>query len=280
VTLVSNADVTVVVVCFNYGRYLGEAVGSALGQTGGRPHVIVVDDGSTDEATLAALDALPPEVDLVRQANSGVCAARNSGFARVETPYVIFLDADDRLAPRALETLRSAFDGDPPADLGFSYGHQRFFGAWDGVMRFPPYDPYRLLDRHLIGPTALMRRELLRDVGGYDAAFLQFEDWELWLSALAHGWRGVRIDAVTHEYRQHGQSKNRHDRRRYRAMRRQLKRKHAALYARRRELARESDLGWASRLVSRAFWGPRPLPAFVESFAKERLWGASSPAAP
>jgi glycosyltransferase involved in cell wall biosynthesis len=47
-----NGDVTVVISCFNYGRYLGEAAGSALGQTGGAPHVIVVDDGSTEPATL------------------------------------------------------------------------------------------------------------------------------------------------------------------------------------------------------------------------------------
>jgi len=267
---VSNADVTVVVVCFEYGRWLHEAVGSALGQAGGAPRVLVVDDGSTGEDTRSALDALPPEVEVVRQPNQGVCAARNNGFAKTHTPYVLFLDADDRLADGALEALRSAFGDDPPSDLGFSYGHQRFFGGWDGVMRFPPYDPYRLLDRHLIGPTALMRRELLEDVGGYDPAFDQFEDWEIWLNALEHGWRGARVDAITHEYRQHGESKQRRDRRRYRVMRRQLKRKHA----RRGELARESELGPAGRLAYRAFWGPRPLPPAIESFAKERLWGA------
>jgi glycosyltransferase involved in cell wall biosynthesis len=271
---VENTDVTVVIACFNYGGYLAEAVGSALGQAGGPPCVVVVDDGSTDAETLAALDGLPREVQVLRQENSGVCTARNNGFARAETPYVLFLDADDRLAPGALEALRVPFEGDPPPDLGFSYGHQRFFGAWEGVMRFPPYDAYRLLDRHLIGPTALMRRELMHDVGGFDAAFEQFEDWEIWLSALEHGWRGIRVDAVTHEYRQHGQSKQRRDRHRYRAMRRQLKRKHAALYARRGEFARESQLGWAARLVYRGFWGPRPLPPFVESFTKQRLFGA------
>ena len=48
--------------------------------------MIVVDDGSTDPATLAALDALPGDVELIRQANAGLSAARNAGLARARTP--------------------------------------------------------------------------------------------------------------------------------------------------------------------------------------------------
>ena len=79
----------------------------------------------------------------------------------------------------------------------------RFFGAWEGELRFPDYDPYRLLYRHTIGLSALMRREVIEDTGGFDPAFESYEDWELWLNALAHGWRGRRVDAVTLEYRRH-----------------------------------------------------------------------------
>jgi glycosyltransferase involved in cell wall biosynthesis len=256
------SDTTAVVACFNYGAYLREAVDSLLGQEGDTPHVVVVDDGSTDAATHAALDALPEAVEVVRQANAGVVAARNAGLARSRTPYVLFLDADDRLAPGALRAMREALEADPGA--AFAYGHQRFFGAWNAVMRFPPYDPLRLLDRHLIGLTALARRELLDDTGGFDAAFEAFEDWELWLNALAHGHRGVRVDTVTLEYRRHGESKVGGDRHAYRRTRRRLREKHAALYRTRRELARESTLGPTARLVYRWYWGPRPVPARVE----------------
>jgi glycosyltransferase involved in cell wall biosynthesis len=256
------SDTTAVVACFNYGAYLREAVDSLLSQDGGAPHVVVVDDGSTDPATHAALDALPDAVEVVRQENAGVVAARNAGLARARTPYVLFLDADDRLAPGALAVMRQALEGDPGA--AFAYGHHRFFGAWNTVVRFPPYDPLRLLDRHLIGLTALARRELLDDTGGFDPAFEAFEDWELWVSALAHGHRGVRVDAVTLEYRRHGESKVGGDRRAYRRMRRRLHEKHGSLYASRRELQRESSLGPVGRLVYRWYWGPRPLPARVE----------------
>ena len=108
-----NDDVTVVITCFNYGAFLGECVESALAQLGGQPRVIVVDDGSTDRRTVAELARLPPHVEVVRQANAGVAAARNAGLRLVETPYALALDADDRLALDALQRLRGRLDADP-----------------------------------------------------------------------------------------------------------------------------------------------------------------------
>jgi glycosyltransferase involved in cell wall biosynthesis len=267
-------DTTAVVPCFNYGRFLEEAVNSLLEQSPEPPRVVVADDGSTDPDTRAVLERLPAGVEVLRLANGGVAAARNAGAARADTPFLLFLDADDRLAPGALAALRSALAAEPGA--GFAYGDQRFFGDWEGEMRFPPYDPLRLLDRHLIGPTALMRAELVRDTGGYDPAFALYEDWEIWLAALAAGWHGVHVDAITHEYRQHGTSKLSTDRRRYRAFRRQAMAKHDALYADRAALARRSPMGTPERLLYRWFWGPRPLPAAVESWAARVLLSGSS----
>jgi glycosyltransferase involved in cell wall biosynthesis len=269
---VTNGDITVVIACFNYGAYLEEAVGSARGQAGGPPHVVVVDDGSDDPGTLDALDRLPAAVELVRQPNRGVCAARNAGLARAATPYVLVLDADDRLAPGALAALRAPLDED--ARLGFAYGLMRFFGDWQGVLRFPPYDAYRLLYRHTIGLSALTRREAIEDTGGFDPAFEQFEDWELWVNALAHGWRGRRVDAVTLEYRRHGATKLAADRAAYRRAFSGLRRKHAALYGDRSTLAAHSDLGAAGRLWYRIWWGRRPLPAGLERALHGMRWGA------
>jgi glycosyltransferase involved in cell wall biosynthesis len=260
-------DVTVVVANYEYGRYLAEAVDSARAQ-GAR--VVVVDDGSSTPETLRALDAVAaPGVEVLRMEHRGVCEARNAGLRRVETPYALVLDADDRLAPGALAALREALDGEPR--LGFAYGHMRFFGARSGVLRMRPYDPYRLLYRHAIGLSALVRREVFEQTGGFDPAFEQYEDWELWVNALEHGWRGRLIDVEVLEYRRHpgARSKLRADRRRYRRFYRGLRAKHAPLYARAGELARESCLGRVDRLAHRVFWGPRPLPADVEHVLQE-----------
>jgi glycosyltransferase involved in cell wall biosynthesis len=267
-----NGDVTVVISCFNYGRYLLEAVESALRQSGGAPRVVVVDDGSTEHSTLEVLEGLPREVEVVRQENRGVCAARNAGLSRVETAFALVLDADDRLRPDALELLRPPLERDPT--IGFTYGRMRFFGDWEGVLQFPPYDPYALLYRHTIGLSALARREVFEDTGGFDEAFLHFEDWELWLDALEHGWRGEQVDAVTVEYRKHGGSKVGQDRRHYRSAYRRLRARHAPLYARAGELAAESNLGAVGRLAYRVYWGPRPVPARLEQALHRLHFGA------
>ncbi|MBA3807106.1 MAG: glycosyltransferase family 2 protein [Solirubrobacterales bacterium] len=268
-----NEDVTVIITCFNYGHYLAESVQSALSQAGGEPLVTVIDDGSTEQRTLVELDRLPIQVELIRQANGGPAAARNAGLRLLRTPYALILDADDRLEVDALQRLRAPLDRDPT--LGFSYGLMRFFGAWEGILRMPPYDPYRLLYRHNIGSVALTRRELFEDIGGYDPAFDGYEDWELWVHALARGWRGERVEAVTLHYRRHAHTTTfRRARPHYRSKFRQLRQKHRVLYRRngRRRLQAESDLGTAGRLAYRLWWGWRPLPARVELALQAAVW--------
>jgi GT2 family glycosyltransferase len=161
--------------------------------------------------------------------------------------------------------------------LGFTYGMMRFFGEWDGVVRLPPYDPYRLLFRHNIGSTALVRRELFEDVGGFDPAFAGYEDWEFWLHALERGWRGRRVEEVTLFYRRHGSGRHAGARSHYYASFRQIRRKHPGLYDRagRGRLARESSLNAAGRLAYRYWWGWRPLPARVELALQGALWRPS-----
>jgi len=258
----ANADITAVVPCFNYGAFLPEALDSLLAQEGGAPRILVVDDGSTEPETLAALDRVPDGVEVIRKANAGLAEARNTGYRATDTPYLIALDADDRLPPRALRAMRGVLDREP--GVGWAYGITRFFGDWDGEMRMPPFDPYRMLYRHTIGPVALTRRTLFEDVGGYDSVFNGLEDWEFWLHAIERGWRGRQVDEVTFEYRRHGTTMVIGARENYRYYRRELRRKHAALYARRAELARQSDLSPIGRLVYRWFWGERPVPAKLE----------------
>lgn len=267
-----NDDITVVITCFNYGAFLPESVGSVVAQEGGQPRIVVVDDGSTDAQTLVELERLPPQVTLLRQANAGVAEARNAALRHIDTPYALVLDADDRLVADALRRLRHPLEADPA--LGFTYGIMRFFGTWDGVLKMPPYDPYRLLFRHNIGSTGLIRRQLFEDVGGFDPAFAGYEDWEFWLHALELGWRGRRVEEVTLLYRRHGPARHLGARPHYRASFRQIRRKHSALYGRvgLRGLGAESALSLSGRLVYRCWWGWRPLPARVELALQAVLW--------
>src|SRR5215471_18656606 len=106
--------VSVVVTCFNLGRYLDEAVGSVLAQTFQDFEILIVDDGSTDEDTRRLLSGYRrPKTRVVRIENRGLPGARNEGIRRTSGPYVCCLDADDRLEHTYLEKAVAVLDKDP-----------------------------------------------------------------------------------------------------------------------------------------------------------------------
>jgi glycosyltransferase involved in cell wall biosynthesis len=268
----NNERITVVIPCFNYGRYLADSIGSLRSQDGGFPRVIVVDDGSTDPETLRILDELgqDPAIHVARQPNQGASAARNTGLKMARTEFVMPLDADDVLAPGALLAMCAALDGNPDAD--YAFGHIKFIGDWGGEMRMPPFDPWRILFRHVVGQTALMRREVVQLTGGYDPTYATYEDWELWVHALARGMRGVLVDRTCVLYRKHGRSMSSANRGAFRTTIKRMRRKHSALYGDLGRIARESHLGLWERLLYRWVWGERPWPAALENGFYSVLW--------
>ncbi|SFK22324.1 glycosyltransferase family 2 protein [Methylocapsa palsarum] len=99
--------VSVIVVNYNYGRFLNDAVGSIYSQTYPNVECVVVDNASTDDSAtiLLALQARHPQLKVVRrEANGGQTPAALDGLAATSGPYVIFVDADDTLLPRCVET--------------------------------------------------------------------------------------------------------------------------------------------------------------------------------
>jgi glycosyltransferase involved in cell wall biosynthesis len=96
--------VSIVIPNYNYGRFLGEAIDSALAQTHAPVEVIVVDDGSTDNSR-AVIERYGDRVTAIFQANAGQTKACEAGFRRSRHPIVMFLDSDDRLVPHAAATV-------------------------------------------------------------------------------------------------------------------------------------------------------------------------------
>jgi len=110
--------VSVIIPCYNQAHFLSDSVESALSQTYPRSETVVVDDGSPDN--IAEVVGRYPGIGFVRQENRGLAEARNSGFRASKGEYVLFLDADDRLMPTAIESHLSCFAEHPQA--GFVVG--------------------------------------------------------------------------------------------------------------------------------------------------------------
>ncbi|MBL8990719.1 MAG: glycosyltransferase, partial [Phycisphaerae bacterium] len=130
---------SVIIPAFNYGRFLGAAVDSALAQQGPTFEVIVVDDGSTDE-TPQVMARYADRIVAMRQPNAGPFAACRAAFEAARGDWITVFDADDRLAPGALEALARAIDASP--GCGVAVGPWRSVDA-QGRERDDPFVPPR-----------------------------------------------------------------------------------------------------------------------------------------
>jgi hypothetical protein len=105
---VAPSTFSIVINNYNYGRYLAEAIDSALAQTYPHTEVVVVDDGSTDDSR-DILAAYGDRVRVVLKANGGQASAFNAGFALSTGSVVLFLDSDDSLMPDAAERVMAVW---------------------------------------------------------------------------------------------------------------------------------------------------------------------------
>lgn len=186
--------ISVIVPTYNRSAFLRNAVDSVRRQTYRRWELIVIDDGSTDDtpATLATLD--DPRLRLIPLEHTGNPArVRNAGLAVARGEYVAFLDDDDLWLPDKLATQLTGL-----ARTGCRWGYTAFRridatgqGANDtGVLPWRPHRGWILeallrIEAVVPLPTVMVERTLLAEVGGFDEAFLDCEDYELWFRLAA-----------------------------------------------------------------------------------------------
>ncbi len=192
--------VSVVIPCFNYACFLGDAIRSVLQQTYAPLEVIVVDDGSTDD-TQSVARAFP--VQLITQENRGVCEAVNLGARVASGVFLMRLDADDALMNTYVEEAMAVLLGTP--DAAFAYSDGMYMGTRSGVFQLDDFQTERLAEGGYAVCLALMRKTVFEQSGGYDPgmAALRCEDWDLWLTFAEQGLRGVRIPRPLWFYRRH-----------------------------------------------------------------------------
>jgi len=130
--------ISIIIPCYNQGEYLAESIASVLASDFTDLEIIVVDDGSTEPETCRILEMLNyPKTRLIRRANGGLAAARNSGIAQAQGRYILALDADDRIGPAYISQAVKALEDDPT--LGIVYCLAEKFGGESGPWRLPSF---------------------------------------------------------------------------------------------------------------------------------------------
>jgi glycosyltransferase involved in cell wall biosynthesis len=238
-------SVAVVIPCFDQGHYLGEAIESVLAQSVQVQELVVVDDGSRDNSFEVA--GRYPQVSRLRQQNRGVAAARNCGLAATTCECVVFLDADDRLLPRALETGADALARRP--HVAFVAGRcQDIDGS--GVVVDRERQPLVSQDHYLhlledcfiwSGSSIMHRRSALLALGGFDESLAAGDDYDLYLR-IARRLPIYCYDTVVTEYRRHGANTTRDAAVVLVSQLEVLRRQRSALRDRRERAARKSGI--------------------------------------
>lgn len=177
-------NVSVVIPAYQHGDRLAACLDSLLAQTRPPLEIVVVDDGSTD-ATPEVLKRYEGRVKAIRQARSGAAAARNRGFEATSGEAVLFCDADAVVRRDAVAKLAAALERDRGA--AFAYASFRF--GWK-LFRLWPWDPERLKRFNFVHTNSLIRRAAFP---GFDESLKRFQDWDLWLTVMERGGRGVWV---------------------------------------------------------------------------------------
>jgi glycosyltransferase involved in cell wall biosynthesis len=190
--------IAIVTPAFNAAAWIADGIRSVLAQSHKDWTMVVVDDGSTDATAAIVGGFTDARMRLIRQANAGVSVARNRGIAACAgsslaatredaADSLLFLDADDWLAPDALSRLAGALDGSPGAVA--AVGGYRIAGR-RGIRRPVSGD---LLDRLLVrnlfvnGGHLLLRRSAVRAAGNFRPGLVYGEDWEFWVRLALQG---------------------------------------------------------------------------------------------
>lgn len=266
--------IAVIIPTYNDGHLAKEAVASLRGSE--EIELVVIDDGSTDPDALRALDELRADhVNVVRQENQGLGPTRMNGLRLTSAPYIFPLDADDLAIPSSLSRMASVLDQNPQAS--FVWGDFEVFGSYDGFYRAPDrFDPYLLTWCNPYPVCSMYRRDALVAVRGWEV-ILQgqgYEDWDVWLKFAESGHTGLYLGAPAYRRRLLPGRMLSSARRGpvHRALLREIRSRHSDLYARRRQLARESGYGpLQCFLLATAFMARSYTPVWLESVAQRTM---------
>ncbi|MCY2687853.1 glycosyltransferase family 2 protein [Salinimicrobium sp. TH3] len=194
--------VSIIVPCYNQGRFLDEALSSVLGQTFSYWECIIINDGSTDETEKIAhrWSVKDSRFIPISVQNGGVSRARNIGISRAQGNFILPLDADDKISNDYVKAAISAFQNDPSLKLVYCQAEK--FGKVSEPWSLEPFSLLNLTRFNMIFCSAMYKKEDWAMAGGYDDQMTTgIEDWEFWISLLKTGGKVRRLELTGFYYR-------------------------------------------------------------------------------
>jgi glycosyltransferase involved in cell wall biosynthesis len=179
-----NSPICVLVPVFRQQQHLGRAFASVLWQLGYEDEIIIVEDEPKPHKEAEILRCAQPRVIWIRNpVRQGISRARNQGILRSRSEWIKFLDADDVLAPFAVNAVRSPFTQIPPEIQVVTGGiHRIIEGRYEDYINGAEAGLNSILNWNPMLPSAtFVRREALLTVGMFDERIDYEEDWDLWL---------------------------------------------------------------------------------------------------
>jgi hypothetical protein len=183
--------ISVIIPCYNQGRFLIDCLESLAGQTVLPGEVVLANDGSTDPHTLALCERLPHydfpfPLIVLHHANRGLPGTRNRAVRHTRGEVIVPLDSDDTLLPTALEDFGRFLERNPQVDVCFP--DVFVFGLRRENYLAHHYNPWRHTQHNWLVPACAIRRRVFEAGYWYDEEMRDgFEDWEFYLRTCALG---------------------------------------------------------------------------------------------
>ena len=200
--------VSIIIPCYNQGKYVAEAINSALRQTFKDIEIVCVNDGSADnsvEIIKSFENKYKNFIFLNNEENRGVIYSRNFAIKNCNGTYILPLDADDIIEPTYVEKAVKILDNNP--NIGIVYCKAKIFGNYDKYWNLKPFNKSDILYENCIFCSALFRKSDFLKIGGYNNNMKYgCEDYDLWLSFIEQGLEVFQINEILFSYRQYDET--------------------------------------------------------------------------
>jgi len=199
--------VSVIIPCYNHGKYIEDTIQSISNQSYKKIEIIIVDDGSSDDYTSKKLRNLRnKKIKVIYQENGKTSKARNTGFSHSKGKYLLPFDADDLMDESFVEKAVHILEKYPL--IGIVSAWTICFGGWN--FHWTPYggDVRGFIKDTNCQAAALIRRDVWLANNGYDENMtIGYEEWEFYINAAKKGYLVHIIKEFLLYYRKDGNAR-------------------------------------------------------------------------